>query len=218
MLHSQAHGCGLVQQLVGNCPVAFLGRCSGAITWEWPRDFWMPESTGAPSSPGSPRRAASGTGDRPTPTPTARACRCGRARAVPCMVVKMPSSAGALPGSRPRRAGRGVPHARWERGNCERQQADEPVGLLHVAGDLGQVAVGGYADGAAQEFADVVLDGLLDPSRAMARAPGGSCSWPISGQHDSSDGGACARPGSSGQQRLAILVGIFSVDARGCLR
>ena len=30
------------------------------------------------------------------------------------------------------------------------QQADEPVGLLHVAGDLGEVAVGRHADGAAQ--------------------------------------------------------------------
>src|ERR1035441_6598328 len=49
-----------------------------------------------------------------------------------------------------------------------RQQADQPVGLLHVAGDLGQVAVGGHADGAAQGFADVVADGLLDGERNAA--------------------------------------------------
>ena len=42
------------------------------------------------------------------------------------------------------------------------QEADEPVGLLHVAGDLGEVAVGGHADGAAEGLADVVVDGLLD--------------------------------------------------------
>ncbi len=42
------------------------------------------------------------------------------------------------------------------------QEADEAVGLLHVRGDLGEVAVGGHADGAAKGFADVVLDGLLD--------------------------------------------------------
>ena len=42
------------------------------------------------------------------------------------------------------------------------QKADEPVGLLHVAGDLGEVAVGGHADGAAEGFADVLVDGLLD--------------------------------------------------------
>ena len=45
------------------------------------------------------------------------------------------------------------------------QKADQPVGLLHVAGDLGEVAVGRHADGAAQGFADVVLDGLLDVER-----------------------------------------------------
>ena len=42
------------------------------------------------------------------------------------------------------------------------EESDEAVGLLHVAGDLGEVAVGGHADGAAEGFADVVFDGLLD--------------------------------------------------------
>ena len=50
------------------------------------------------------------------------------------------------------------------------QQADEAVGLLHVAGDLGEVAVGRHADGAAQRLADVVLDGLLDGERDRAGA------------------------------------------------
>ena len=44
--------------------------------------------------------------------------------------------------------GDGAGQLRW-------QQADEAVGLLHVAGDFGEVAVGGHADGAAEGFADV---------------------------------------------------------------
>ena len=50
------------------------------------------------------------------------------------------------------------------------QQADEAVGLLHVAGDLGEVAVGRHADGAAQGVADVGADGLLDGEGDLARA------------------------------------------------
>jgi len=47
-------------------------------------------------------------------------------------------------------------------GKLAGEKADEAVGLLHVTGDLGKVAIGGHADGAAEGFADVVLDGLLD--------------------------------------------------------
>ena len=43
-----------------------------------------------------------------------------------------------------------------------REKANETVGFLHVAGDFGEVAVGGHADGAAQRFADVFVDGLFD--------------------------------------------------------
>ncbi len=50
------------------------------------------------------------------------------------------------------------------------QEADQPVGFLHVAGDLGEVAVGRHADGAAQGFADVFVDGLLDGEGDLAGA------------------------------------------------
>ncbi len=50
------------------------------------------------------------------------------------------------------------------------QETDEAVGLLHVAGDLGEVAVGGHADGAAEGFADVFVDGLLDVEGDLAGA------------------------------------------------
>jgi hypothetical protein len=39
----------------------------------------------------------------------------------------------------------------------------QTIGLLGVAGDLGQVPVGGKADRAGQCRADVVADGVLDP-------------------------------------------------------
>ena len=55
-------------------------------------------------------------------------------------------------------------------GELRWQQADEAVGLLHVAGDLGEVAVGRHADGAAQGFADVLVDGLLDVEGDLAGA------------------------------------------------
>jgi len=42
------------------------------------------------------------------------------------------------------------------------KQADEAVGLLHVAGDLGEIAVGRHADGATDGFAYILVDGLLD--------------------------------------------------------
>ena len=47
-------------------------------------------------------------------------------------------------------------------GELAGEEADEAVGLLHVAGDLGEVAVGRHADGAAEGVADIVLDGLFD--------------------------------------------------------
>ena len=48
------------------------------------------------------------------------------------------------------------------------EEADQAVGLLHVAGDFGEVAIGGHADGAAKRFADVVPDSLLDGERDLA--------------------------------------------------
>jgi hypothetical protein len=39
---------------------------------------------------------------------------------------------------------------------------------LHVAGNLGEVAVGGHTDGAAEGFADVFVDGLLDVEGDLA--------------------------------------------------
>ena len=48
------------------------------------------------------------------------------------------------------------------------QEADEAVGLLHVARDFGEVAVWGHADGTAEGFADVFVDGLLDVEGDLA--------------------------------------------------
>ena len=53
-------------------------------------------------------------------------------------------------------------------GELAGEKADEAVGLLHVAGDLGEVPVGGHADGAAEGLADVVFDGLLDVEGDLA--------------------------------------------------
>jgi hypothetical protein len=47
----------------------------------------------------------------------------------------------------------------WQLG---REETDEAVGFLHVVRDFGEIAVGGYADGAAEGFSDVFVDGLLD--------------------------------------------------------
>jgi hypothetical protein len=55
-------------------------------------------------------------------------------------------------------------------GKLRGKQADQAVGLLHVAGDLGQKAVGRKADGAAQRLAHVVLDRLLDGEGDLASA------------------------------------------------
>jgi hypothetical protein len=41
-------------------------------------------------------------------------------------------------------------------------EGDEAVGLLHVAGDFGEVAVGGEADGTSQHWPDALADSCLD--------------------------------------------------------
>ena len=51
-----------------------------------------------------------------------------------------------------------------------REQADEPIGFLHIAGDLREVAIRGHADGAAQGDAHVLVDGLLDLERNFSSA------------------------------------------------
>jgi hypothetical protein len=50
------------------------------------------------------------------------------------------------------------------------KKADETIGLLHIAGDLGEVAVGRHADGAAEGLADMFIDGLLDVESDAAGA------------------------------------------------
>jgi len=52
-------------------------------------------------------------------------------------------------------------------GELAGKKADEAVGLLHVAGDLGEIAIGGHAYGAAEGLADIVFDGLLDGQRDL---------------------------------------------------
>jgi len=56
VLHAQAHR-GFVQELVRDGPGAFGRAVLGGHDVEWPRDFWMPESTGAPLSPVSAPRS-----------------------------------------------------------------------------------------------------------------------------------------------------------------
>ena len=141
-------------------------RCSGARTWEWPRDFWTSAGDG-------------------------RAVVAGVVAAEPVVHAVAPDGveelvhAGAVEGEELRHGadalgveadfGAGADAgkvAEFEMGDgageLAGQEADEAVGLLHVAGDLGEVAVGRHADGAAEGFADVVLDGLLDVERDAA--------------------------------------------------
>ena len=56
-------------------------------------------------------------------------------------------------------------------GSCEGREPDEAIRLLHVAGDLGEIAIWRYADGAAERFANVSVDGLLDVECDAA------CAW-----------------------------------------
>ena len=57
--------------------------------------------------------------------------------------------------------GDGAGELRWK-------EANEAVGLLHVAGDLREVAIGGHADGATEGFADVFVDRLFDVEGDLA--------------------------------------------------
>ena len=59
------------------------------------------------------------------------------------------------------------------RGSCEGKRPMRPSGFCrNVAGDLGEVAVGRHADGAAQGDADVAVDGLFDGEGASLRGAG----------------------------------------------
>jgi hypothetical protein len=55
-------------------------------------------------------------------------------------------------------------------GHLRGEETDQPVGLLHVTGDLCEVAVGRHADGAAEGFSYVLIDGLLDLEGDLAGA------------------------------------------------
>jgi len=59
--------------------------------------------------------------------------------------------------------GDGAGELRWE-------ETDKAVGFLHVAGDFGEIAVGSHANGAAEGFADIFVDGLLDVEGDLAGA------------------------------------------------
>ena len=91
------------------------------------------------------------------------------------------------------------------------QQPDEAVRFLHVAGDLGEVAVGGHADGAAQGFADVVADGLLD-----FEGDGAGAGRFLLAAHELADhlvNGGRVRDGATAFDGLRNAVGIVGVDA-----
>jgi hypothetical protein len=96
-------------------------------------------------------------------------------------------------------------------GELRGQQADEAVGLLHVAGDLGEVAVGGHADGAAEGFADVVADGLLDFEGDGAGA--GRLLLAAEELADHLVDGGGVGDGAAAVDGLRDFVGILGVDA-----
>ena len=96
-------------------------------------------------------------------------------------------------------------------GELRGEQADEPVGFLHVAGDLGEVAVGGHADGAAQGLADVVADGLLD-----FEGDGAGAGRLALAAHELADhlvDGGGVGDGAAAVYSLRDFVGILSIDA-----
>jgi hypothetical protein len=63
-----------------------------------------------------------------------------------------------------------------------RQQAYEAIGLLHVAGDFGEVAIGRHADGAAQGYANIFVDGFFDLKGDLA-----SSWWLLLAAHELAD-------------------------------
>ena len=79
------------------------------------------------------------------------------------------------------------------------QKTDEAVGLLHVAGDLGQVAIRRHADGTAQGDANILVDGLLDLEGDLA-----SARWLLFAADELADhlvdGRVCGRRGRRGQR------------------
>jgi len=80
---------------------------------------------------------------------------------------------------------------------------------LHVAGDLGEIAVGRHADGAAEGFADVVLDGLLDGEGDLAGVGGLAFAAEELADHLVDAGGVGY--GADAVYRFYNFVGIFGV-------
>ena len=168
MLHAEAHG-GLVEELVGDGPGAFggavLGREDVGVA-EGFLDFGL--GTGAPSSPVC--GAAEPVVHAVAPDGVEELVHAVAVEGEEllhggdALGVEADFGAGADAGEVAEfEVGDGA-------GELRGQKADEPVGLLHVAGDLGEVAVGRHADGAAQGFADVLVDGLLDVEGDLAGA------------------------------------------------
>ena len=96
-------------------------------------------------------------------------------------------------------------------GELRGEQADEAVGLLHVAGDFGEVAVGRHADGAAEGFADVRADGLLD-----LEGDGAGAGRFLLAAHELADhliDGRSVGDGAATFDRFRDAVGIFGIDA-----
>gem|GEM_PF-6865215 len=105
-------------------------RCSGARTWEWPRDFWMSEAMDAPSSPVASEFAPRSQWYIRSPqTESKSLCMAGRSRARSSGMVRMPlalrrtSVRAPMPG-RSR-------SSRWAmaRGSCEGKRPMRPSGF-----------------------------------------------------------------------------------------
>ena len=208
VLHAQAHG-GFVQQLVGDGPGAFGGAVLGR------HDVGVAEGFLDAGVDG--RAVVAGVGAAQPVIETVAPDRVPqRVHAGAVEGEQLLHGADALGVEADLGAGADAGQvAEFEvgdgAGELRRQQADEAVGLLHVAGDLGEVAVGRHADGAAQGFADVVADGLLD-----FEGDGAGAGRLLLAAHELADhlvDGGRVGDGAATFDGLRDAVGVLGVDA-----
>ena len=206
LFHAEAHG-GLVEQLVGDGPGAFGGAVLGG------EDVGVAEGLLELAGNGSSVVAGVVTAEpvvhAVAPDGVEEAVHGGAVEGeelghgADALGVEAEFGAGADAGEVAEdEVGDGV-------GELAGEKADEAVGLLHVAGDLGEVAVGGHADGAAEGVADVVLDGLLDGERDLAGVGGLALAAEELADHLVDGGGV--GDGADALYGCDDLVGVFRV-------
>ncbi len=96
-----------------------------------------------------------------------------------------------------------------EPGSSLGRRPTRPSGFCMSRGDLGEVAVGGHADGAAEGIADVVLDGLFDVERDAAGVGGLALAAEELADHLVDGGGV--GDGADALDGGGDLVGVFGV-------